>query len=302
MKTKTAHIEDYSFGSLFKLKMKDIVELTKFRLSFLVVFSAVMAYLIAIPNAAIDWVNLTFLSLGGFLVTASSNTINQIIEKDIDKLMERTKNRPLPTGRMKPMEAFLIAGITGVTGIFILGFVFNPISGLLGALALISYAFIYTPFKKISPTAVFIGAIPGSMPLLIGWTAATGSIGVGGVILFLVQFFWQIPHFWSIAWLLNEDYKKAGYQLLPSSDGKNRTTALQNIPYLICLIGVGTLPYFFGFTGIISLAVSLIAGLFFLVQGIQLATDLSDKSARKLMFASFAYIPVVFIAYVLDKI
>jgi protoheme IX farnesyltransferase len=277
------------------------MELTKFRLSFLVVFSAVMAYLLANPSR-VEWLKIALLSLGGFLVTASSNTINQLIEKDTDKLMDRTKNRPLPAARMKPIEAYLIAGISGVVGIFILGVVFNPISGLLGALALISYAFIYTPFKKISPVAVFIGAIPGSMPLLIGWTAATGTIGLGGVILFSIQFFWQIPHFWSIAWLLNEDYKKAGYYLLPSVDGKNRTTALQNIPYLLCLIAVSILPYAFGFTGTVSLAVTLIAGLIFLIQGIQLATDISDKSARKLMFASFMYIPVVFIALVLDKI
>ncbi len=301
MKTDTIYIDKHSIGKLLSLKLKDIMELTKFRLSFLVVFSAVMAYLLANPFAA-DWLKITLLSLGGFLVTASSNTINQLIEKDTDKLMDRTKNRPLPAGRMKPIEAYLIAGFTGVIGIFILGVVFNPVSGLLGALALISYAFIYTPFKKISPVAVFIGAIPGSMPLLIGWTAATGTIGLGGILLFTIQFFWQIPHFWSIAWLLNEDYQKAGYHLLPSSDGKNRTTALQNIPYLVCLIAVSTLPYAFGFTGIISLAISLIAGLFFLIKGIQLATDISDKSARSLMFASFMYIPVVFIAFVLDKI
>ena len=301
MKTDTIYIDKPSIGKLLSLKLKDIMELTKFRLSFLVVFSAVMAYLLANPFAA-DWLKITLLSLGGFLVTASSNTINQLIEKDTDKLMDRTKNRPLLAGRMKPIEAYLIAGFTGVIGIFILGVVFNPVSGLLGALALISYAFIYTPFKKISPVAVFIGAIPGSMPLLIGWTAATGTIGLGGILLFTIQFFWQIPHFWSIAWLLNEDYQKAGYHLLPSSDGKNRTTALQNIPYLVCLIAVSTLPYAFGFTGIISLAISLIAGLFFLIKGIQLATDISDKSARSLMFASFMYIPVVFIAFVLDKI
>jgi protoheme IX farnesyltransferase len=301
VKTDTIYIDKPTIGKLLSLKLKDIMELTKFRLSFLVVFSAVMAYLLANPFAA-DWLKITLLSLGGFLVTASSNTINQLIEKDTDKLMDRTKNRPLPAGRMKPIEAYLIAGFTGVIGIFILGVVFNPVSGLLGALALISYAFIYTPFKKISPVAVFIGAIPGSMPLLIGWTAATGTIGLGGILLFTIQFFWQIPHFWSIAWLLNEDYQKAGYHLLPSSDGKNRTTALQNIPYLVCLIAVSTLPYAFGFTGIISLAISLIAGLFFLIKGIQLATDISDKSARSLMFASFMYIPVVFIAFVLDKI
>ncbi|MFN8260215.1 MAG: heme o synthase [Chitinophagales bacterium] len=301
MKTENAYIDKPSFFKLLSLKAKDIMELTKFRLSFLVVFSAVMAYLLACTDK-IEWLNIALLSLGGFLVTASSNTINQLIEKDTDRMMDRTKFRPLPSGRMKPIEAYLIAGCTGVLGIFILGALFNPISGLLGALALISYAFIYTPFKKISPVAVFIGAIPGSMPLLIGWTAATGSIGLGGVILFSIQFFWQIPHFWSIAWLLNDDYKKAGYYLLPSADGKNRTTALQNIPYLLCLIAVSVLPYVFGFSGLISLVVSVIAGLFFLIKGIQLATDISDSSAKKLMFASFLYIPVVFIALVLDKI
>ncbi|MDB5227690.1 MAG: Protoheme farnesyltransferase [Bacteroidota bacterium] len=301
MKTTAIQLEKPSFGKLVSLKVKDITELTKFRLSFLVVFSAVMAYLLALHATSVDALKIIFLSLGGFLVTASSNTINQIIEKDSDKLMDRTKNRPLPAGRMRSVEAYLIAGITGVAGIFILGVMFNPISGLLGALALISYAFIYTPFKKISPGAVFIGAIPGSIPLLIGWTAATGSIGIGGVVLFAVQFFWQIPHFWSIAWLLNDDYLKGGYKLLPG-DGKTRTTALQTIPYLLCLIAVSVLPYAFGMCGKISLAVSLITGLFFLIKGIQLATDLSDKSARKMMFASFIYIPVVFISFVIDKI
>jgi protoheme IX farnesyltransferase len=302
VKTKTIHIDKPGFGKLLSMKVKDIVELTKFRLSFLVVFSAVMSYLLGIHASSIDWLKIVFLSLGGFLITASSNTINQIIEKDSDKLMERTKNRPLPAGRMRSIEALLIAGMCGVVGIFILGVVFNPISGLLGALALISYAFIYTPFKKISPAAVFIGAIPGSMPLLIGWTAATGTIGLGGLVLFAIQFFWQIPHFWSIAWLLNEDYKKGGYNLLPGTEGKSRMTAMQNIPYLVLLIAVSILPYAFGFTGQISLAIALISGLFFLIQGIQLATDLSDKSAKKLMFASFIYIPVVFIAFVMDKI
>lgn len=301
MKAQELHIKDLSLGKLITLKIKDILELTKFRLSFLVVFSAVMAYLIA-NTGLINWAKVTLLFLGGFFVTASSNAINQLLEKDTDKLMDRTKNRPLPAGRMKPIEASLIAGIFAVAGIFILGVLFNPISGLLGALSLISYAFIYTPFKKISPIAVFIGAIPGSMPLLIGWTAATGSIGIGGIILFAIQFFWQIPHFWAIAWLLNEDYKKAGYYLLPSYEGKTRATALQNIPYLVCLVAVSALPYVLGMTGIISLIISLIAGILFLIQGIQLATDISDKSARKLMFASFIYIPIVFISFVIDKL
>jgi protoheme IX farnesyltransferase len=302
LKQETIHIEKLSVGKIISLKIKDVMELTKFRLSFLVVFSAVMSYLLAVQAGTLRTSDVLFLSLGGFLVTAASNTINQIIEKDIDKLMNRTMLRPLPAGRMKLVEAYLIAGISGVAGISILGMVFNPISGLLGALALISYAFIYTPFKRVSPSAVFIGAIPGSMPLLIGWTAATGSIGLGGLVLFAVQFFWQIPHFWAIAWLLHDDYLKAGYKLLPSAEGKNRITALQNIPYLVALLGVGALPYIIGMSGIVSFVISLIAGMYFLLKGIQLATDLSDKSAKQLMFASFIYIPVVFIAYVIDKV
>ena len=216
--------------------------------------------------------------------------------------MTRTQNRPLPAGRMRLVEAYMIAGITGVSGILILAFYFNTLSGLLGALALISYAFIYTPFKRISPVSVFIGAIPGSIPLLIGYTAASGTIGTIGIVLFTIQFFWQIPHFWSIAWLLDEDYKKAGYFLLPSNEGKTRNTALQNIPYLIGLLAVSTLPYILNISGIASLIVSLIAGIYFLSAGIQLATDLTDKSARKLMFSSFIYLPIVFMAVGIYKI
>lgn len=301
MNTKVVNNSQLSFFKILSLKLKDIMELTKLRLSLLVVFSAIMAYLLAIETAVV-WSNVFFLFLGGFLVTASSNTVNQIIEKDLDKLMTRTQNRPLPAGRMRLVEAYMIAGITGVSGILILAFYFNTLSGLLGALALISYAFIYTPFKRISPVSVFIGAVPGSIPLLIGYTAASGTIGTIGIVLFTIQFFWQIPHFWSIAWLLDEDYKKAGYFLLPSNEGKTRNTALQNIPYLIGLLAVSTLPYILNISGIASLIVSLIAGIYFLSAGIQLATDLTDKSARKLMFASFIYLPIVFLALVIDKI
>lgn len=282
-------------------KLAAFAELAKVRLSFLVVFSAVMSYFLGI-NGIVNYYNILWLIAGGFLVTASSNCINQIIEKDIDKLMKRTMNRPLPTGQLTILEAYLFAGITGVSGIFILGYIFNPLSGLMGALALISYAFIYTPFKSIGPMAVFIGAIPGSMPLLIGWTAATGAISMGGLVLFLLQFFWQIPHFWSIAWLLNDDYIKAGYHLLPSNEGKCRNSALQNLPYHILLILVSTVPYFMGLTGFNSLIIALLCGIFFMYNGLQLSIDLQDKSAKRLMFASFIYLPIVLISFVLDKI
>lgn len=296
-------INQQTYKEVQKQSFKDSVAvfnaLTKLRLSLLVVFSALMAYWFAGVNLTTN--AFILLGIAGFLVTASSNIINQILEKDTDKLMDRTKSRPLPMQQISVVTASVLAGIFGVVGVGILGFYFNPISGLLGALSLISYAFIYTPFKKVSPISVFVGAVPGSMPLLIGWTAATGSIGMGGIILFLVQFFWQIPHFWAIAWLLNDDYNRAGFYLLPYNE-KSRKTAMTNIPYLVLLIAVGTLPFLLGITGVTSLIIVSLAGFYFLIQGIQLSTDISDKSAKKLMFASFIYLPVVLISLNLDKL
>lgn len=289
-----------SYLASVSLFFRHIAALTKMRLSLLVVFSADMAYLFAVDHYS--WQNLVLISFAGYLITGASNAINQIFEKDSDKLMERTKNRPLPSNEMSVITATIIAGICGVSGILILSIYFNIFSGLLGALALISYAFIYTPFKKISPIAVFIGAIPGAMPLLIGWTAATNSIGLGGILLFTIQFFWQIPHFWAIAWVLDDDYKKAGFSLLPSSEGRTRGAALQNIPYLVGLIIVSCLPYYLGLTGAISCIVLVLIGMFYLWRGVQLATDLSLKSAKQLMFASFIYLPIAFIALLMDKI
>jgi protoheme IX farnesyltransferase len=290
----------YSFFSIIREKLKVYAQLSKVRLSLLVVFSAVMAFLY--EQVPYTWIEIVLLSLGGFLVTSASNTINQIIEKDTDKLMTRTENRPLPSGNISVLEATIFAGFTGVAGIAILGIYFNTLSGLLGSLSLLSYAFIYTPFKKLSPASVFVGAIPGSMPLLIGATAAAGQITSGGIILFVIQFLWQIPHFWSIAWLLNSDYEKGGFYLLPSAKGKSREAALQNIPYLIMLLFVSFAPFIIGQVGIYALVAAFVAGMYFLYRGIQLAIDLSDRSAKQLMFASFIYIPVVQLAFVFDKI
>jgi heme o synthase len=295
-KTATGYSSPYAYT---RSRVKAYAELTKLRLSLLVVFSAVMAYWLAVSQVAVFHV--LMLALGGFLITGASNALNQIIEKDFDKLMIRTAHRPLATGALSVGESLLLAGIFGITGIITLAYYFNILSALLGALALLSYAFIYTPFKRVSPSAVFVGAVPGSMPLLIGWTAATGELGFGGYSLFLLQFFWQIPHFWAIAWLLDEDYKRAGFSLLPYHN-KNRQSALQNIPYLALLIGISTLPYFLGYTGIISLFVVVGCGVLYLLQGIKLSSDLSDASAKRLMFASFFYLPVVLLAYVIDKI
>jgi len=293
-------IRQLSFSQLVVDRARLYAQMGKLRLSSLVVFSAVMAYLF--EGVSYTWLSLLWLALGGFLVTVAANSINQIIEKESDKLMDRTAARPLPLGNLSAIEATIFAGVCGVAGVAVLGYFFNPLSGLLGAISLLMYAFIYTPFKKLSPASVFIGAVPGAMPLLIGSTAAAGQVTSAGILMFVVQFLWQMPHFWAIAWLLNSDYAKAGFSLLPSGKGKSRDAALQNIPYLIALLLVSMLAYITGFIGVYALVVASICGVYFLYAGVQLCIDISDKSAKRLMFASFIYIPVVQIAFVLDRI
>jgi len=290
-----------TFRQVIRSKMTDYAQLTKLRLSFLVVFSAVASYLF-LATGTVLVADVILLAIAGWMVTAASNALNQVLEKNEDMLMNRTNDRPVTTGRMSVTEAILLAGVLGTSGIALLGFHFNAISGLLGALALISYAFIYTPFKKISSFAVLVGAVPGAVPLLIGGTAANGEITVMALVLFAIQFFWQMPHFWSIAWLMKEDYAKAGFRLLPGTGEKERMVAMQNIPFLVILLGVGTLPYLLNASGLISMIVIALTGLYFLKSGVQLVKDLSDKSARNLMFASFAYIPISLLALVIDKI
>lgn len=282
-------------------RLRDYAQLTKLRLSLLVVFSAVASYLFLVPGAAAA-ADVILLALAGWMVTAASNTLNQVLEKHEDTLMERTNDRPLATGRMSATEAVLLAGVLGTSGIALLGFHFNPISGLLGGLALISYAFIYTPFKKLSSMAVLVGAVPGAVPLLIGGTAATGEITLMAGVLFAIQFLWQMPHFWAIAWLMKDDYARAGYRLLPGSGERERRVAMFNIPYLALLLPAGALPFMLNAAGLVSLIVITAMGLFFLRAGVQLTMDLSQRSARNLMFASFAYIPVALLALVFDKI
>ena len=279
-------------------KLKDYYILVKFRLSFIVVFSAGIGYLFA-GGAQSGF--LLFL-LGGFLVTAASNALNQILESDTDKLMTRTADRPLATTRMQPAEAILAAGIFAICGIGILWYFFNPVSALLGALSLISYAFIYTPMKKMSPVAVFIGAFPGAVPPVIGFAAATGEITDIALILFAIQFLWQFPHFWSIAWVAYEDYAKAGFYLLPSASGKTKASASHIVIYSLILIPISMLPFLFHVSGIVSTIIVVITGLLFLMQGYKLYRTCDVKDARTLMFASFLYLPVVFISILIDKI
>jgi len=275
--------------------------LAKFRLSFLVVFSAVIGYLFASP-VAITVTAIVLLAIGGMLVTGASNAINQIIERDIDKLMSRTRNRPLATERMNVLEAILAAGVMGISGIIILTYFFNPIAGVLAAISLLSYAFVYTPLKRVSPVAVFIGAIPGAFPPMIGYVCATGKIDFVAVMLFSIQFIWQFPHFWSIAWIQFDDYKKAGIMLLPSATGKSRASAVQNVVYCVMLLVVSMIPYFFNMVGAIGNVFITAAGVTFLWMAWNHYRKCEDRTARILMFGSFLYLPVVQLALVIGKI
>ncbi len=274
--------------------------LVKLRLSMLVVFSSGITYLFAV-SGQINWFYFSMLCIGGMLTTGASNAINQVIEKDFDKLMHRTMNRPLPTERMNNIEALLIAGLMGVSGITILWIYFNQLSALFAALALLSYAFIYTPLKRFSSIAVFVGAIPGALPPLIGYVSATGSLDLIAISLFGIQFMWQFPHFWAIAWVAFDDYNRAGYKLLPSREGRNKFSALQNIVYILVLIPVSLLPFALGVTGIISAVISVLCGIVFLLQAIKLYRDCEISSAKQLMFGSFFYLPIVQLALYFDK-
>ncbi|ELR70837.1 Heme O synthase, protoheme IX farnesyltransferase COX10-CtaB [Fulvivirga imtechensis AK7] len=287
--------------SLLNAKLRAYFELVKFRLSFLVAFSCGFGYILA-SNGVMDWLHLGVLCLGGFLVSGASITINQIIEKDLDKLMTRTMNRPLPTGRVTPAEAAVFAFVIGAAGLLILMVYTNMLTTMLSLLSMILYSFVYTPLKRVGPIAVFVGAIPGALPPLLGWTAATGAITYEALIIFGIQFIWQFPHFWAIAWVADEDYKKAGFKLLPVRGEKDLNTAIQIMIYTLFLIPLGLLPAKFGITGIDSAVVVTICGILFLSQTFALMKNGNRKSALRIMFGSFLYLPIVQIAFLLDKV
>ncbi|MEJ6694535.1 MAG: heme o synthase [Chitinophagales bacterium] len=289
-----------SFKSTLAAKLSDVAQLYKVRLGSLVVFSSVIGYLLLAPT--FDFLALLMLSIGGFLVTGASNAFNQIFEKDIDSLMDRTKNRPIPAGRMTAVEGSLWAGIAALVGLVILTIFFNLATGLLSAISLIIYAFIYTPLKRVHPIAVFVGAIPGALPPMIGAVAATGFVGDIAICLFALQFIWQFPHFWAIAWYSYDDYKKADIMLLPSKGGKNKNSALNILIYTATLIPITIILYLLGYYQFFGLVVLLLAAVVFLIPAIQLYRDISDINARKVMFASFMYLPVALIGLLIDSI
>lgn len=284
-----------------KAKMSDYNQLIKMRLTLTVVFSAVMGFLLA-TGPETQMMDLLWVALGGFLVVGSSNGINQIIEKNFDKLMHRTANRPIATGRMSIAEAAVFCSLMGIAGVAILSFLLNPLTGWLALACLLSYAFLYTPLKRVSPVAVFVGAFPGALPPTLGYVAVTGVIDQVALALFALQFFWQFPHFWAIAWILDEDYKRAGYRLLPSFEGRGKRSARQMVWYTFVLIPMGLLPWYLGVSGWISAVVSVAAALAFLYYAVKLYISCNDKDAKVLMFASFLYLPVVLLAFVLDKL
>jgi len=297
MYAKTA---DSSFKDIAITKLGSYAAFVKLRLSFLVVISSVIGY--AIGVAAFSWIDVIILSVSGFLVTGASNGFNQIIERDIDLLMKRTASRPLPTGKMSVLEGLILATILGITGLLLLYFAFNFLAAILGSLALFSYVFIYTPLKKYTPWAVFAGAFPGAIPPMLGYVAATGAFDLYAGLLFAVQFVWQFPHFWAIAWVADEDYKKAGYRLLPSAGGKDGRSAFLTLTYSLFLIPVGILPWAFDLIGGVAAAGAAIAAILFSIPAIKLYLKRTDKAAKVVMFASFFYLPIIQLIYLLDKI
>lgn len=300
MFTERAH--NSGVFSLTLSKAKDYAQFAKLRLATLVVFSAFLSYLLAVRSMPIDWFKVLFLVVGGFLVTGASNGFNQIIERDLDKLMKRTRTRPLAAGRMQVPEGILVASIMGILGIAILWFFLNPLSGALGALALFLYAAVYTPLKRVTPFAVFVGAFPGAIPPMLGYIAETGEFGLIPGVLFAVQFIWQFPHFWAIAWKTHDDYQRAGFNLLPSKGGRDRSTAFQILIYSIFLLPISLAPYVLQIGDLISFSIVAVAGIWFTYKAIKLFNSLEEKDATAVMFASFIYLPVVQLAFLIDFI
>jgi protoheme IX farnesyltransferase len=294
-------VENIHTKSNLTLKIQDYVQFLKLRLTLLVVFSAAITFAYAAKGNLV-WGQLWLMVLGGFLTTASANGFNQVIERELDKLMMRTRFRPLPTQRMTVVEGLTASILMGIAGIFILTYYFNVITGVLALFSIITYAFIYTPLKTRTSFAVFVGAIAGAMPPLLGYVAYSNSFGFEPGIMFAIQFIWQFPHFWSLAWVLDDDYKKAGMNLMPSSEGRSKNSAFQIMLYTLILIPVSLLPLKFGMAGYTLAIVSLIAGLAFFMQSVKLYRQCSIKAARELMFGSFLYLPIVQITLLIDKL
>ncbi len=287
--------------------IKDYLQLVKLSLSIMVVFSSVISYLLAPKVEETDWVMIGLLFLAGMLVTGSANAINQVVEKDTDAQMKRTAKRPIASGRLSPAQGWAFAIITGLLGVWMLGNYFNWLSAGVAAFSLFLYAFIYTPLKKVSSVAVLVGAVPGALPCLIGWAAGDDRLSLGGWVLFGIQFLWQFPHFWAIAWIAHSDYSRVGFKLLPADQGPTKFTALQTVIYSTLLLPITLMPYvtgmcnYTGTQGLISLVLIMLANLFMIFRSVALYRNMDIGSARKVMFGSYLYLPVVLLALLLSK-
>jgi len=282
-------------ASIIRNKLKDYQQLMKFTLSFTVVFSSLVSYLM-VPDIEFDIISVLLLFAGGMLVTGAANAINQIVEKETDAKMKRTASRPVASGRMHIDEAATFSVVAAVFGIFIIGLWFNWMAAGISAFSLFLYGFIYTPLKKVHSISVLVGAIPGALPCLIGWAAGDPSLGIGGWVLFALQFFWQFPHFWAIAWVAHEDYSSAGFKLLPDVGGPTKYAAVQAILYSVLLIPIGVMPYVFGMSGMVSMIIVGIANLTMFWQCVRLFREMNVKAARRVMFGSYFYLPIVLLS------
>lgn len=277
----------------------------------MVVFSSVISYLL-VPDVLYEWWRLVLLFAGGLLVTGSANTINMVVEKDSDARMKRTAKRPIASGKITPEQGWGFAILTGAMGIFILGYFFNWWAAGIAAFSLFLYAFVYTPLKKVNSIAVLVGAVPGALPCLIGWVAGfvhgQAIDWLGGIVLFGIQFLWQFPHFWAIAWIAHQDYSAVGFKLLPSESGPTKFTALQTVIYSLLLLPMTLVPFYTGMCsltstgGIIGFVLVILANIFMIFRSINLYRNMDRTAARKVMFGSYIYLPVVLLALLLAKI
>lgn len=283
------------------LSVTDFGLLVKFKLTLLVLFSAVMSYAIAC-GGAVDWTAMALLAFGGFMVTGAANALNQVLERDYDLLMPRTANRPVATGRLSVSKAVLWAGLMAIAGITVLS-LFGPLSGFLGTLSLMSYAFVYTPLKRSTQLSVVVGAVPGALPLIIGCVVHEGAITQTALMLFTLQFLWQFPHFWAVAWLADEDYKKAGFYLLPSKNGeKDATTGMLSLVFCLLMVGNAVLGYALGLVGLWATLILVALNAYWAVSCWKLYKTCSREAARRQMFISFLHLPLSLIVLLIDRI
>ena len=297
MKSATSTVENTSLN----LVLADFKEITKMRLAISVVFSSIAGYFLGAYE--LQWSAILLLAFGGYCMVGASNAFNQIIEKDLDALMKRTQNRPIPAGRMPVGTAMTIAIVLTILGVLSL-YILSPKTAMFGAISIFLYTSVYTPLKTKTPLSVFVGAIPGAIPFMLGWVAATDDFGIEPGTLFMIQFFWQFPHFWALGWMLDEDYKKGGFKMLPTGK-KDTGTALQIILYTIWMIVISAMPVF-GFTGRLHLSIPaaiivFLMGIAMLIFAFKLYEKRDNKAARSLMLASVSYITLMQVVYVIDK-